>query len=311
MYAQPMYAQPMYAQPMYAQPMYAQPMYAQVPRRSSAVPTIAPVLPPRTMQSPTHAVRVAVLDTGMASDKYRPAALDGFAPSKEHWEVPDDDGDLRLDPAAGHGTFIAGLIDLVTPGCDITVVRELSGLGAGDEVAVADRIHALAGNVHILNLSFGGYAMDHMHLLAAAVRAATAKGTVVVASAGNDGTCRPNYPAALPGVVGVGAVGPQGPAPFTNYGPWVRACAPGVDVVSWFFSDFDGPEPAASSGVDPDRFRSWAKWSGTSFAAPMVAAALAREIQAYGVTPAEAVTRVIDSPGLLRLPDLGTLVNVA
>jgi hypothetical protein len=316
MYASPMYASPMYASPMYASPMYASPMYASElhsagPRRNSAVPAIAPTLPSGASATMARTVRVAVLDTGMAADGQRPAALDGLGFSQQHWEVPDVNGDLRLEPAAGHGTFIAGLIDLVTPGCEITVEKVLSSDGVGDEAALVGRLHALAGTVDLINLSFGGYAMERMQALAAAVAVAATKGTVVVASAGNDGSCRPVYPAALPGVVGVGAVGPGGPAPFSNYGPWVRACAPGVDIVSWFFADFDGLEVGVGGGPDPDRFRSWAKWSGTSFAAPIVTAALARAMGTYDVGPATAVERVIDHPALLRLPDLGTLVNVS
>ncbi|MGI8631115.1 MAG: S8 family peptidase [Solirubrobacterales bacterium] len=311
MYASPMYASPMYASPVYASPMYASDLQATGRRRSSAVPTVAPPLPRTLGQAGARGVSIAVLDTGMAGDGFRPAALDAFAPAQAHWEQPDADGDRYLDPAAGHGTFIAGLIELVTPGCEITVEKVLSSYGEGDEVAVARRVHALAGVVDLINLSFGGYAMERMHVLAAAVRRAGALGTVVVASAGNDGTCRPTFPAALPGVVGVGAIGPHGPAPFSNYGPWVRACAPGVDVVSWFFADFDGPEAAAPGGVDPDRFQSWAKWSGTSFSGPIVVAALAREMAAWSVDAAEAVRRVVDAPGLLKLPDLGTAVNIS
>ena len=311
MYASPMYASPMYASPVYASPMYASELQATGRRRSSARPAVAPPLPRTLGTAPVRDVRVAVLDTGMAGDGFRPAALDAMAPAKAHWEQPDVDGDRHLDPAAGHGTFIAGLIELVTPGCELTVEKVLSSYGEGDEVAVARRVHALAGAVDLINLSFGGYAMERMHVLAAAVRRAAALGTVVVASAGNDGTCRPTFPAALPGVVGVGAVGPNGPAPFSNYGPWVRACAPGVDVVSWFFSDFDGPEAGPSGGVDPDRFQSWATWSGTSFSAPIVVAALAREMATWSVDAAEAVRRVVDAPGLLKLPDLGTAVNIS
>jgi subtilisin family serine protease len=107
----------------------------------------------------------------------------------------------------------------------------------------------------------------------------------------------------------VGAVGPSGPAPFTNYGPWVRACAPGVDVVSRYFQGFDGPQPTPASSVDPDLLDGWARWSGTSFAAPFVVAALAREMVVRGVSAGEAVARIIDGPGLLRLPDLGTVVT--
>jgi subtilisin family serine protease len=233
-----------------------------------------------------------------------------MAPTVDHWELPDPDGDLHLDPAAGHGTFIAGLIQLLEPRCEITVEKVLSSLGEGDEVAIARRVHALAGVVDVINLSFGGYSMDHMYVLGAAVRRAKAAGTVVVASAGNDGVCRPTYPAALRDVVGVGAIGPAGPAPFTNFGPWVRACAPGVDIVSWFFEEFNGPDVGQPGSIDPDHFTNWARWSGTSFAAPIVAAALAREMLTRAVDASEAVRRVVDQPGLLKLPGLGTVINI-
>jgi len=115
----------------------------------------------------------------------------------------------------------------------------------------------------------------------------------------------------LPGVVGVGAIGPGGPAPFSNYGPWVRACAPGVDLVSTFFQVFEGDETAAGpQEPDPDDFHDWARWSGTSFSAPVVAGALAHHARTHGVTVAAAVERVIDGPALLRIADLGTVVNV-
>ena len=143
--------------------------------------------------------------------------------------------------------------------------------------------------------------------MAGAIADAQDRGYVVVASAGNDGICRPTYPAALPGVVSVGAIGPFGPPLFTNYGPWVRACAPGVDLVSTFFANWNGKHPLA--GDDPDDYAGWARWSGTSFAAPVVAGALVREMALSGISAQDAVTRVIDNPALLRIPQLGTVVN--
>jgi subtilisin family serine protease len=163
----------------------------------------------------------------------------------------------------------------------------------------------------VLNLSFGGYAPEEMHSFARALRKVQEKGAVVVASAGNDATWRRAYPAFLPGVVSVGALGPFGPAPFTNYGPWVRACAPGSELVSSFFKNWQGPLPGPSTKIDPDRFKGWARWSGTSFAAPVVVAALLREIDRAGCTAEDAVKAVIDAPGLLRIPGLGTVVNIA
>jgi subtilisin family serine protease len=110
-------------------------------------------------------------------------------------------------------------------------------------------------------------------------------------------------------VVSVGAIGPGGPAPFTNWGPWVRACAPGVGVVSSFF-DWDGTTVAPPGVKDAEKFSGWAEWSGTSFSAPVVVGALAHEMVARKLTVAQAVERLIDAPGLTRIPYLGTVVNV-
>jgi hypothetical protein len=42
----------------------------------------------------------------------------------------------------------------------------------------------------------------------------------------------------------------------------------------------------------------------------VVAGALAHHARTHDVTVADAVTRVIDHPGLLRIADLGTVINV-
>ncbi|HVN52423.1 MAG TPA: S8/S53 family peptidase, partial [Acidimicrobiales bacterium] len=319
----PMYGHAaVYGSPMYGHPMYGHPMYGHAPLTSTARPAAAdaPVgalshefETPRELGGPT----VIVLDTGLAESPFTPAALDVTTSirmaSPSDGDRPDENGDHLLDPAAGHGTFIAGVVDQIAPGCDITVHRVLSTFGDGDEVGIVHCLNDLVIDdpFHtIVNLSFGGYVLDHPFALARAVRHLQARGVVVVASAGNDATCLPTFPAALPGVVGVGAVGPAGPAPFSNYGPWVRACAPGVDLLSCFFEDFDGMGGAGADGVDPDRFRGWAVWSGTSFAAPVVVGALARVMRERGCTAREAVTQVVDAPALMRIPNLGTVVNV-
>ena len=82
-----------------------------------------------------------------------------------------------------------------------------------------------------------------------------------------------------------------------------------MDVVSSFFRSFDGAE-VPSGGRDIDRFKAWAMWSGTSFAAPSVIGALVREMRASNCTPKQAVSRLIDAPWLGRIPGLGTIVNV-
>jgi hypothetical protein len=287
------------------------------PTRSSALP------PPR--KTPTAQVgarirtnlvsgapHVIVLDTGLAYRDFCPPLGSGItAASGADIDRPDEDGDGYLDPAAGHGTFIAGVIAQIAPGCEITLHRVLSTFGDGDEATVCALIESLAPadpDRTILSLSFGGYVLDRPHLMARTIRHAQAKGIHVVASAGNDATSRPCYPAALPGVIAVGALGPGGPAPFTNYGDWVNACAPGSDLLSAFFN-FNGPAPVGPYGDDPDNFEGWAVWSGTSFSAPVVVGNVARLMMADGSTAKVALERLIDGTSLTTMPYLGTAVD--
>jgi len=312
-------ANPAFANPAFANP--ADPRRTTGLRRSSARPAHPDAERAKALRASLAAKpapgspKIIVLDTGLAGIAMPKAMSASPCISGDLVDQPDSDGNKFLDGAAGHGTFIAGLINQIAPGCTVAVRHVLRSYGDGDEATIVNAINNLERDKDtILNLSFGGYVWDSPFALARAIRKFQEDGGVVVASAGNDASCQPTYPAALADVVSVGAVGPMGPAAFTNYGPWVRACAPGVDLVSTFFEGFKGAGRPGPDGVDPDNFGGWARWSGTSFAAPVVVAALAREMLR---TPkarrsaAAAVEQVIDAPGLLRLPDLGTVVNVA
>jgi subtilisin family serine protease len=257
--------------------------------------------------------KVIVLDTGLAAQQFRPGMLGSgiAAASATDIDSPDEDDDEYLDPTAGHGTFIAGVIAQIAPGCDISVHRVLSTFGDGDEWKISHRIRHLAiadPERTILSLSFGGYVLENPHLMARTIRRIQRLGVHVVASAGNDATSRPTFPACLPGVVAVGALGPNGPAWFTNYGEWVDACAPGSDLLSSFFV-FDGPAEEGPYGDDPDDFDGWAQWSGTSFAAPVVVGNLVRLMMAEGIATRGAIRRIIDTTALFRIPGLGTVVD--
>ena len=93
-------------------------------------------------------------------------------------------------------------------------------------------------------------------------------------------------------MVGVGAVDADGRSVFSNFGPWVDASAPGVDVVSTFFTEFDDTD---ADGVCVDRYRGWASWSGTSFAAPKVAGAIAQSMYLPDSTAQEAWAHLADA----------------
>ncbi len=279
---------------------------------SSARPATAPAHLPEPAPVGNGAPTVLVLDTGLPVAETLPRSL-AAAITQQPNDQPDSNRDGRLDPVAGHGTFIAGIISRLSPGCRVIVHPVLTGFGDGQEGEVARVLRSYAGKVDLVNLSFGTYTPYQPRLVSRAVRAvqrgigddqaqgAPPRPAVVVASAGNDGTWVAPYPAVLPHVLPVAALATTGPAWFSNYGPWVRACAPGVDVVSTFFRQ--------AQTEDGQPFSGWACWSGTSFAAPVVVGTLARTMGVASVGPAEAVRRVIDAPGLLRLTCHGTVVN--
>jgi subtilisin family serine protease len=231
----------------------------------------------------------------------------------EEREVDDEDEtDVdqtgTLDFQAGHGTFIAGIIRQHCPDAEVYTCGVLTSFGEGSVSGVLHalrRVLALIGPIDVAVMSFGGYfENDDATGLGRELKKLLGD-AVAVGSAGNDASCRPYFPAALPDVIGVGGLATDGRAWFSNYGPWVDACAPAVDVVSTFFNDF-------TERLDAEALRhfdGWARWSGTSFAAPKVAALIAQERYLHGGTPRE-VWRRLTSHRHLRHADLGTVFNV-
>jgi subtilisin family serine protease len=270
----------------------------------------APVPPPAAARPGRRPVTVAVLDTGMSPHPWYASAEWYAAQRAEVTEVLDADLDYELDAQAGHGTFIAGVLLRRAPGVRIRARRVIGGDGVGDELGVLRALAWLASwrRADVVNLSLGCHTFDDRPspVVERAI-AALGPGTAVVACAGNHASDRPFWPAALDGVVAVAAVDGEERAWFSDFGPWVDACAPGVGVTSCFVR-FDGPRPRVR-GIDPDDFAGYATWSGTSFAAPVVAGAIARLAGGEGLSGAEAAARVLDPARRRTLPDLGVLIT--
>ena len=318
--ANPFMANPFMANPFMANPFMANPFMANYAatgmQPSSARPAANPKLGKPSLTPGSG--RSIVLDTGIAMSSKLPSLLR----TVRHLDAQpgerdraDENNDGLLDPVAGHGTFIAGIIEQLAPEHDVQVFSVLSTFGDGDAASIASRIDDLriAGELDphtILNMSFGSYADAQMHVLAEAVKLAQDQGAVVVASAGNDGTSVPSFPACLPGVVGVGSIDECGRAPYSNFGSWVRACAPGSELVSSFYARFNGKVAPQRGQEDPDKFASWAQWTGTSFAAPVVVAALMRHMALTKVNANQAVEMLIDGANLGRIPGLGAVINL-
>ncbi len=242
----------------------------------------------------------------------RPAAAESSTPYETTDNLDEADGnkDRWIDPVAGHGTFIGSLISRLAPQANVEVGKFIESTGEGNDADLAFRLEQLLGDPpDIVCLSCSCLTEDDKPPLgmASVIGKLQKLGTVIVAAAGNDASCRAVWPAALPDVISVGALGPDGPAPFTNWGPWVKACAPGVDIVSNFFDKVD----RVDDGLPETSFYfGWASWSGTSFATPVVAGAIAREMSIYGITAEEAADRVVFDERLFRFPGLGTVVNL-
>lgn len=217
----------------------------------------------------------------------------------------DEDHDLRLDKQAGHGLFICGLIARTQPSLDVNLNRVLHASGEGEEALLIDTLHGFLGSsVRVLNLSLGGYLpKGEDPLVADKIRELVAQDKIVVASAGNAGDTDhgplPEFPASMPEVIAVGA---YNSTCCDKPKPWRKSCwgdvyAPGVDLlsthVSWHglidWADF----PYAQN------FAGWAAWSGTSFAAPLVAAELAQLLATPH--PGQTARQVVDA-WLSKLP---------
>lgn len=286
-----------------------------------------PATPPGQLESPpslpvsaqrtSTPVTVAVVDTGVSAHPW-------FEGSAWFAEVREQDIELLdelphdhiLDAQAGHGTFIIGVVLQHAPGAWIVPPQLLSSDGVCDEFSVVRKLRRLkrwsdttGRRLDVVNLSFGGPTVDDlppMHVAEAI--AALGPDTVVVACAGNDKTTRPFWPAALDDVIAVGALDSDGSdrAPFSNYGPWVNACSIGERVASSFVT-FNGPTPSTGD-FDDDRFNGFAQWSGTSFAAPQVAGAIAALAMQQGIDATAAAAILLDPATTQSMPDLGVVV---
>jgi len=158
------------------------------------------------------------------------------------------------NPAHGHGTMVAGVIAAVAPDAMIMPLRVFDDNGVADHFTIAKAIRwATDHGAKVINMSFG--TLESSRVLRSAVEYASSKGVTLVASAGNDNTASPQYPAAFDNVIAIAATDLRDvKAWFSNYGATVDATAPGVNIIT--------PYPGGYFAVV----------SGTSFSSPMVAA---------------------------------------
>ncbi|MBV1851948.1 type VII secretion-associated serine protease mycosin [Catellatospora tritici] len=240
-----------------------------------------------------HDVIVAVVDSGVAEHQQLAGrVLPGFD------ALPQGGTDGRQD-CVGHGTGVASIIAAkpvpggefrgIAPAARILPIRvseKVGGKEKEDEARRAldpDMAKAIrwavdhGAKVMNLSLSYTDAGPDGLPEIRAAVDYALAKDVVVVAAAGNGKSAgnKTPYPAAWPGVLGVGAISADGQRQAQSQtGPYVDIVAPGENVT--------GAWPGGGQ---------LANLSGTSYAAPMVAGAAALVRQWFPHLDREQVVR--------------------
>jgi len=176
----------------------------------------------------------------------------------------------------GHGTHVAGIAAAVTNNgigvagvgwnCRIMALRIGGSIDSGGteqgvvlmSAAASALNYARVKGASAFNCSWGS---SNSGGLGAAVSSAVAQGMVVVVAAGNDNGSGASYLSSRGDCMDVAATNNADvKAGFSNYGPWVDVCAPGVNIYSTYF------DHVAAGAAQ----HTYTHLQGTSMAAPVV-----------------------------------------
>lgn len=227
-------------------------------------------------------IKIAIIDSGIAGHEDLKTAggyntLDGQ--NSEAWNIDEK----------GHGTHCCGIIASqdnkvgitgMAPDAEIYSLKVFPGGRFSDLVEAVN--WCIDNYMDIISMSLGS--RSHSAQIEQALREAGEKGITCIAAAGNDGGAV-SYPAAYDNVIAVSAIGKRGSFPedsahklqagdylstdgelfiagFSNSGPEIDVCAPGVAILS-----------TVPTG--------YAAWDGTSMACPAVSGLAALILEAY------------------------------
>jgi subtilisin family serine protease len=211
-------------------------------------------------------IKVAVLDSGVETSHPQLAKLrlvDDLAVLAEGHKLRVVAGEGR--DFFGHGTAVAGVIRKLAPECHVGSIRVL-GKDNSSRTSIIHRAaqEALDRGYHIVNCSFGCGVEEQVLSYKAWVDEAYLKGVHVVAACNNEDFSKPEWPAYFPSVIAVNMARTNSEELFYyQHGAMVEFAAQGVDVrVPWM----GGTEKVVT---------------GSSFAAPRLAALMARLLSVY------------------------------
>jgi Subtilase family len=261
-------------------------------------------------------VLVYMADTGLLRDADSHAWLDGVRMANPVEDVDPHDpleGDPpEIPPYVGHGTFVAGVLRCVAPATEVIVENAFAIAGSELESDLVPRLDAALGlGVDIFHLTIACSSRNDLPLIAFQewLRKVRQSGAVCIAAAGNSGFDRKTWPAAFPGVIGVGALGGdwRGRATFSNFGSWVDVYAPGRDLINAYATGNYTCHVHPYAG-EVRKFYGMAKWSGTSFSTPIVTGLIASRMSRTGENGRQAAAAVLAEARSQAIPGVGPVL---
>ncbi len=249
-------------------------------------------------------VTIAVIDTGIDTDhpefqgiisEYSYNATEDKIVKDYVLESGEYDWSL-IEDEQGHGTAVSGVIAApmnnggivgIAPEAEIIAIKaECDELGRFKRTSdlVFGLYYAIERDVDVVNMSFG----TGENVFEEATQLAYDSDIICVAAAGNDSTTMLTYPAANKNVIGIGALASTGweLADYSNYGENTNMVAPGTAYT------------AKMGG-------GYGNMTGTSFASPIVAGAVALYMQNNQYVTFDQVTEAL----YISTYDLGDLGN--
>ena len=229
---------------------------------------------------------IAILDTGIDPDHVllsdRPVTGGDFTPGRGTWADVHGHGTAVASVAAGRSAQLTGgeAISGVAPQAELLSLRVLDARGAGAFAGInnamawlIDAVRDGRTSVSAVNLSLGSEATfaspdalagPTIETFNNHARTLRDMGVAVIAASGNDGDREAlSFPAISPYVISVGASTRSDRfASFSNRNDELDLAAPGSGIIAAW----------AGLGTGPDNMLG--SYSGTSFAAPQVAAAV-------------------------------------
>ena len=216
---------------------------------------------------------IAVIDSGIDTDHPEFTDAEGnsiismMSYNATNDKLVNTNGISVIEDEQGHGTAVAGVIAAqingigimgIAPNVELLVIK-CDVDDTGEFKSSADIVfgiyYAIEQDVDVINMSFG---IDKMLPdMKTAIQLAVDSNIIIVASAGNNSSDSPHYPAAWDITIGVGALAQDSwdLADYSNYGVNSDIVAPGTTLTAMMGGNYSVRE-------------------GTSMAAPIVAAAV-------------------------------------